>query len=72
LAGEGNGQPYFTRRLVFTHDFAPIFGPYLFAPLERLVTALAGALRIIQSGQLNFYLALIGALLLGILIIALI
>ncbi len=72
LAAEGNGQPYFTRRLVFTHDVAPIFGPYLFAPLERLVTALAVKLRIIQSGQLNFYLSLIGALLVGILIIALI
>jgi hydrogenase-4 component B len=72
LAGEGNGQPYFTRRLVFSHDVAPIFGPYLFAPLERLVTALATHLRIIQSGQLNFYLALIGALLLGILIVALV
>lgn len=72
LAAEGNGQPYFTRRLVFTHDVAPIFGPYLFAPLERLVTALAGRLRIIQSGHLNFYLALIGALLLGVLIITLI
>ncbi len=72
LAAEGNGQPYFTRRLVFTHDVAPIFGPYLFAPLERFVTALAGRLRLIQSGQLNFYLSLIGALLVGILIIALI
>jgi hydrogenase-4 component B len=72
LAAEGNGQPYFTHRLVFTHDIAPIFGPYLFAPLEKLVTTLAANLRIIQSGQLNFYLALIGALLLGILIVALI
>ena len=66
-AGEGNGRPYFTRRLVFTHDVAPIFGPYLFAPLERSVIALAERLRIIQSGHLNFYLALIGALLVGIL-----
>ncbi len=72
LAVEGNGQPYFTRRLVFTHDVAPIFGPYLFAPLEKLVTTLADRLRIIQSGHLNFYLALIGALLLAILVIALI
>ncbi len=72
LAAEGNGQPYFTRRLAFSHDVAPIFGPYLFAPLERLVTALAANLRVIQSGQLNFYLALIGALLLAILIVALI
>ena len=71
-AKEGNGQPYFTRRLVFTHDVAPIFGPYLFAPLEKLVSSIAMRLRIIQSGHLNFYLALIGLLLVGILIIALI
>jgi hypothetical protein len=71
-APEGNGQQYFTRRLVFSHDVAPIFGPYLFAPLEKLVKTLAWRLRIIQSGNLNFYLALIGLLLVGILIIALI
>lgn len=71
-AREANGQPYFTRRLVFTHDVAPIFGPYLFAPLENIVNAVARRLRIIQSGHLNFYLALIGLLLVGILIIALI
>jgi hydrogenase-4 component B len=70
-AREGNGQPYFTRRLGFTHDVAPIFGPYLFAPLERLVNAIARRLRIIQSGHLNFYLALIGLLLVGILFITL-
>ncbi|MGC2629104.1 MAG: proton-conducting transporter membrane subunit, partial [Rhodomicrobium sp.] len=68
---EGNGHPYFTRKLVFTHDVAPIFGPYLFAPLERLVNTLAMKLRVIQSGHLNFYLALIGLLLVCILFIAL-
>jgi len=57
--------------LVFTHDVAPIFGPYLFAPLEKLVIAVAVKLRIIQSGHLNFYLSLIGALLVIILFIAL-
>lgn len=66
-----NGKPYFTRRLVFTHDVAPIFGPYLFAPLERLVVRVAKDLRIIQSGHLNFYLSLIGALLILILLAAL-
>lgn len=66
-----NEQPYFTKRLVFTHDVAPIFGPYLFAPLEKLVILIAAKLRIIQSGQLNFYLALVGLLLVVILIIAL-
>ncbi len=71
LADESNGQPYFIRRLVFSHDVAPIFGPYLFAPLERLVISIATRLRIIQSGYLNFYLSLIGALLVIILFIAL-
>jgi hydrogenase-4 component B len=71
LADQSNGQPYFIRRLVFTHDVAPIFGPYLFAPLERLVGAIAARLRIIQSGHLNFYLSLIGALLVVILFITL-
>jgi hydrogenase-4 component B len=70
-AGEGNGQPYFIRRLTFSHDVAPIFGPRLFAPLERLVVALATRLRVIQSGHLNFYLSLIGGLLVVILFIAL-
>ncbi|MGH7094023.1 MAG: proton-conducting transporter membrane subunit [Stellaceae bacterium] len=71
LADGSNGQPYFVRRLDFTHDVAPIFGPHLFAPLERLVTSLANRLRLIQSGHLNFYLSLIGALLLIILFITL-
>jgi NADH:ubiquinone oxidoreductase subunit 5 (subunit L)/multisubunit Na+/H+ antiporter MnhA subunit len=71
LAHESNGQPYFVRRLLFTHDIAPIFGPHLFAPLERFVTGLAIRLRIIQSGHLNFYLSLIGLLLVVILFIAL-
>jgi NADH:ubiquinone oxidoreductase subunit 5 (subunit L)/multisubunit Na+/H+ antiporter MnhA subunit len=70
-AEEGNGHPYFTRRLVFTHDVAPIFGPYLFVPLERLAKAIARRLRHIQSGHLNIYLALIGALLVLILFITL-
>ena len=71
LAHGSNGQRYFVRRLIFTHDVAPIFGPYLFAPLEKLVIATADRLRAIQSGHLNLYLALIGALLVMILVIAL-
>jgi hydrogenase-4 component B len=70
-AHEGNGLPYFTRRLVFMHDVAPIFGPYLFAPLEKVVTALAERMRVIQSGHLNLYLSFIGALLVAILFVAL-
>jgi hydrogenase-4 component B len=39
--------------------------------LEKLVIVLAAKLRIIQSGDLNFYLSLIGLLLVAILFIAL-
>jgi hydrogenase-4 component B len=69
-ARETNGHSYFVRRLVFTHEVAPIFGPALFAPATRLVRLLADRLAVLQSGNLNFYLALIGALL--VLILALI
>ena len=72
LARESNGRRYFVKRLVFSHDVAPIFGPYLFAPLEKLVISIATKLRVIQSGHLNFYLSLIGALLVIILFIALV
>jgi hydrogenase-4 component B len=54
---------YFVKKLIFTHDVAPIFGPLLFQPAVRAVRAVAGKLRLLQSGQLNFYLSLIGVLL---------
>ncbi len=54
---------YFVNRLVFEHDVAPIFGPLLFQPAVRLVQAAASKLRLLQSGYLNFYLSLIGLLL---------
>jgi hydrogenase-4 component B len=54
---------YFVTKLVFEHDVAPIFGPLLFQPAVRVVRAAAGKLRLLQSGHLNFYLSLIGLLL---------
>jgi hydrogenase-4 component B len=54
---------YFIKRLVFEHDVAPIFGPWLFQPAVTAVNELAGKLRLLQSGHLNFYLGLIGLLL---------
>ncbi len=54
------------RRLVFTHDMAPIFGPYLFAPLERLATSVSRRTRVFQSGHVNVYVALVGVLLVAI------
>lgn len=65
------GRPYFVKRLVFTYDLAPVFGPYLFVPLVRLVRWLGQRLRALQSGYLNFYLSLIGMALLIILILVL-
>lgn len=56
-------REYFVTRLEFNHEVAPVFGPYLFAPAVRLVRAAADRLRVLQSGHLNFYLGLIGLLL---------
>ena len=64
---ETNVRKYFVTRLVFSHDVAPVFGPYIFAPAERLVRRAADLLRVLQSGDLNLYLALIGVLLVVIL-----
>jgi hydrogenase-4 component B len=68
---EANGVHYFVHRLTFSHDVAPIFGPYLFAPATRAVLAAANKFKVLQSGHLNFYLALIGALLVVILALVL-
>jgi hydrogenase-4 component B len=59
---EAGDVHYFVHRLVFTHEVAPIFGPYLFTPAIRGVYFVATKLRSLQSGHLNFYLALIGGL----------
>ena len=60
---EADAQGYFVRKLAFEHDVAPIFGPLLFQPAVRSINAIAGKLRLLQSGHLNFYLGLIGLLL---------
>jgi hydrogenase-4 component B len=54
---------YFVRKLVFEHDVAPIFGRLLFQPAVKIVQGAAGKLRLLQSGHLNFYLSLVGGLL---------
>lgn len=72
VKSEARGVEYFVHRLRFNHDVAPIFGPYLFAPITRAVYSLANRLRALQSGHLNFYLSLIGGLLVIILALTLI
>ncbi|MFC5862220.1 proton-conducting transporter membrane subunit [Acidicapsa dinghuensis] len=71
LEREYDHGPYFVKRLIFNQEVAPIFGPYLFAPLVRLVRKMADKVSILQSGYLNFYNALIGMLLVLILGVAL-
>jgi hydrogenase-4 component B len=68
---ETSGPRYFIKRLVFSHDVAPIFGPFLFSPATRIVQLAAERLRALQSGHLNFYLAMIGVLLVIILALTL-
>jgi len=62
-ARDADDGGYFVTKLAFEHDVAPIFGPFLFQPAVRGVRAIAGKLRLLQSGNLNFYLSLIGLLL---------
>ena len=71
LEREYDHGPYFVTRLIFNQEVAPIFGPYLFAPLTRLVQGIARRVSVLQSGYLNFYNALIGMLLVLILGLAL-
>ena len=71
LEREYDHGPYFVKRLIFNQEVAPIFGPYLFSPLVQAVRKAADEVRILQSGYLNFYNALIGALLVLILGLAL-
>jgi hydrogenase-4 component B len=72
LRREAKGSRYFIRRLEFTHDVAPFFGPYIFRPLTESVIWLADRLRPLQSGDLNLYLAIIGVLLVIILALVLV
>jgi hydrogenase-4 component B len=71
LEREYDHGPYFVTRLIFNQEVAPVFGPYLFVPLTRLVQAAADKVSILQSGYLNFYNGLIGLLLVLILGLAL-
>jgi hydrogenase-4 component B len=68
---EHTGLRYFVHRLSFDHRVAPLFGPALFAPAVRLTYRIAVRLQTLQSGSLNLYLAIIGAMLVLILLVPL-
>jgi formate hydrogenlyase subunit 3/multisubunit Na+/H+ antiporter MnhD subunit len=65
-------REYFIKRLVFSHDVTDIFDRFLFLPATHTVQWCAERLRALQSGNLNFYLALIGGLLIAILALTLV
>lgn len=62
-ARQHHAVSYFIRRLELKHDVADVFGPLIFTPIRHGVRRLARGMRALQSGDLNFYLALIGVLL---------
>ena len=64
---EHEQREYFIKRLVFSAGVTDLFQRHLFDPAVRIVNLWAGKLRALQSGNLNFYLALIGGLLVAIL-----
>jgi hydrogenase-4 component B len=64
-------NPYFLKRLIFNQEVAPVFGPYLFAPITGFVRRLSTAVSALQSGYLNSYNAMIGILLVLILALSL-
>lgn len=70
-AREHRAVAYFVQKLELEHALADIFEPWLFAPMRRLVWRLAGWLRNLQSGDLNFYMWLIAVLLVIILALTL-
>lgn len=71
LEREYEHGPYVVKRLIFNQQVAPIFGPYLFTPIVLLVRFIANKVSGLQSGYLNFYNAVIGALLVIILALTL-
>lgn len=68
---EHEQREYFIKRLVFSHGVTDLFERHLFQPVIRFVNWCAENLRALQSGNLNFYLALIGGLLVAILALTL-
>ena len=68
---EIEGREYFVKRIAFSEGVAPIFTPYLFRPIIDAFRFLSDKMRLLQSGNLNSYLGLIGLLLVIILALTL-
>jgi len=59
---EYRGKPYFLKRVSFHQETTPIFTKYFFNPVISFVNSLSNKVRLFQSGNLNFYNAVIGIL----------
>lgn len=71
-SSEHEVSSYFPNKLNFSYALAPVFGPWLFDPAVRLVRWFGRHLRALQSGHLNFYLFLIGGVLVAVLVTVLV
>lgn len=60
-------RSYFVKALHFETSQAPIFTPYVFAPIVRVVRWLSGRVAMMQMGSMNAYISYIGIILLVIL-----
>ncbi|WP_322054956.1 proton-conducting transporter transmembrane domain-containing protein [Paraburkholderia bannensis] len=69
---EHEQREYFIKRLVFSAGVTDLFERLVFGPAVHAVIFCAEKLRAMQSGNLNFYLALIGGLLMAILLLTLV
>lgn len=56
------GRTYFIKSVSFKQKTTPLFKNYLFEPVVRFISACAEKIRVFQSGDLNFYNAIIGVL----------
>lgn len=63
-----HGKPYFIKSVTFNQHSTALFRAYLFKPIVSAVVFMAEKIRLFQSGNLNFYNAIIGFLLIVILL----
>ncbi len=61
---EIEGAEYFSKKIIFNQRVSMLFERLLFKPLIRSFDFLAGSIQKFQSGDINFYNAIIGLLLL--------
>jgi hydrogenase-4 component B len=59
---EYRGKVYFVKSVSFSQQTTAMFSTYLFKPIIAFISFLAEKIRLFQSGNLNFYNSIIGAL----------